>query len=84
MQTADVTWQTLKGIGEMFTGARSAKELGGPIRIAEVSGEAASLAVGNALGGTFTLLRKPVSGIDLADRVATLLGEPAPRAEAGD
>ena len=48
------------------------------------AGEAASLAVGNALGGTFTLLRKPVSGLDLADRVATLLGEHAPRAEAGD
>ncbi|TPG51850.1 response regulator [Roseomonas nepalensis] len=54
------------------------------ILVTGYAGEAASLAVGNALGGTFTLLRKPVSGIDLADRVATLLGEPAPRAEAGD
>ncbi|WP_408735086.1 RIP metalloprotease RseP [Belnapia moabensis] len=43
VQTADITWQTLKGIGEMLAGERSAKELGGPIRIAEVSGEAASL-----------------------------------------
>ncbi|RYJ03824.1 MAG: RIP metalloprotease RseP [Acetobacteraceae bacterium] len=45
VQTGDVTWMTLKGIGEMLTGERSAKELGGPIRIAEVSGEAASLGI---------------------------------------
>ncbi|MBL6455066.1 RIP metalloprotease RseP [Belnapia sp. T6] len=44
-QTADITWQTLKGIGEMLVGQRSAKELGGPIKIAEVSGEAASLGI---------------------------------------
>ena len=46
MQTADITWQTLAGIGEMITGQRSTKELGGPIRIAEISGEAASLGLG--------------------------------------
>lgn len=45
-QTADITWQTLAGIGEMIVGKRSAKELGGPIRIAEISGEAASLGLG--------------------------------------
>jgi len=44
-QTWDVTWQTLVGIGEMLTGQRSAKELGGPIRIAEISGEAANLGI---------------------------------------
>ncbi|MCO6419071.1 RIP metalloprotease RseP [Siccirubricoccus sp. KC 17139] len=42
-QTASVTWQSLVGLGEIITGQRSAKELGGPIRIAEISGEAASL-----------------------------------------
>ncbi len=42
-QTLDVTWQSLTSIGEMLTGQRSARDLGGPIRIAEVSGEAASL-----------------------------------------
>jgi regulator of sigma E protease len=46
VQTADITWQTLAGIGEMIVGKRSAKELGGPIRIAEISGEAASLGFG--------------------------------------
>ena len=45
VQTADITWQTLQGIGEMLVGARSARELGGPIRIAEVSGQAASLGI---------------------------------------
>ncbi len=45
VQTGDITWQTLAGIGEMLVGQRSAKELGGPIRIAEISGEAASLGV---------------------------------------
>jgi regulator of sigma E protease len=45
VQTADVTWQTLAGVAEMLTGSRSAKELGGPIRIAEISGEAASLGI---------------------------------------
>ena len=45
VQTADVSWQTLVGIGEMLSGTRSARELGGPIRIAEVSGEAATLGI---------------------------------------
>ncbi len=45
VQTADVTWQTLTGVGEMLSGQRSAKELGGPIRIAEISGQAASLGI---------------------------------------
>ncbi len=42
-QTVDVTWQSLTSIAEMLTGQRSARDLGGPIKIAEVSGEAASL-----------------------------------------
>lgn len=43
VQTTDITWQTLVAVGEMIAGERSAAELGGPIRIAEVSGQAASL-----------------------------------------
>ena len=42
-QTWEVSRQTLVGIGQMIAGQRSAKELGGPIRIAEISGEAANL-----------------------------------------
>ncbi|WP_207538389.1 RIP metalloprotease RseP [Sabulicella rubraurantiaca] len=45
VQTFEMSWMTLSGIGEMLSGSRSASELGGPIRIAEVSGEAASLGI---------------------------------------
>ena len=45
VQTAEVTWQTLAGVGEMIIGKRGAEELGGPIRIAEVAGEAAALGI---------------------------------------
>jgi len=44
-QTVDVSAQTMVGIWEMLTGQRSARDLGGPIKIAEVSGQAASLGI---------------------------------------
>jgi CheY-like chemotaxis protein len=37
------------------------------------AGDAARLAVGEAVGGAFTLLRKPVTGAQLADHVAAVL-----------
>jgi CheY-like chemotaxis protein len=37
------------------------------------AGEASALTVGRELNGSFSLLRKPVTGDQLADRVATLL-----------
>jgi PAS domain S-box-containing protein len=37
------------------------------------AGDGAALAVGGALSGSFSLLRKPVSGTQLADRIAGLL-----------
>tara|TARA_Y100001960_G_scaffold333486_1_gene438916 strand:+ start:1411 stop:2517 length:1107 start_codon:yes stop_codon:yes gene_type:complete len=40
-QTAFMTWATLKAIGQMIGGSRSTEELGGPIRIAEMSGQVA-------------------------------------------
>src|SRR3954468_20669698 len=43
VQTYEFSRQTLVGIGEIIVGERSAKELGGPLRIAEISGQAASL-----------------------------------------
>jgi CheY-like chemotaxis protein len=44
------------------------------ILITGYAGDAATLAVGQAVGaGTFTLVRKPVTGAELADRVAALL-----------
>lgn len=49
-QTYILTSNILGGIGEMFSGERSAKELGGVIMIAEVSGDAAQ-------GGALQVLR---------------------------
>jgi len=37
------------------------------------AGDGAALAVGGAVSGTFSLLRKPVSGVLLVDRVRALL-----------
>lgn len=48
-QTYMLTHQILAGLGEMFSGERSAKELGGVIMIAEVSGNAAQGGVASIL-----------------------------------
>ncbi|MFL5252937.1 MAG: response regulator [Rhodopila sp.] len=37
------------------------------------AGDGAALAIGGAITGTFTLLRKPVTGVQLADRISSLL-----------
>jgi CheY-like chemotaxis protein len=37
------------------------------------AGDGATLAIGGAISGTFSLLRKPVSGTQLADRINALL-----------
>ena len=42
-QTWDVTVQTIRGLGQMLSGARSADELSGPLGIAQLSGQVASL-----------------------------------------
>jgi regulator of sigma E protease len=42
-QTADVTMQTLGGIWQMIAGQRGTEELGGPLRIAQLSGQVAEL-----------------------------------------
>lgn len=41
--TAEVTAQTLGGIWQMITGQRGSEEIGGPLRIAQLSGQVASL-----------------------------------------
>ncbi|UFN51406.1 RIP metalloprotease RseP [Roseomonas sp. OT10] len=41
--TGDVSKQTLVGVWEMITRARGTEELGGPLRIAQISGQAAAL-----------------------------------------
>lgn len=42
-QTWDVTVQTLAGVGQMISGSRGTDDLGGPLRIAQLSGEVAQL-----------------------------------------
>lgn len=42
-QTWDVAVQTLAGLGQMITGSRGTDDLGGPLRIAQLSGEVAQL-----------------------------------------
>ena len=39
VETWDITTATLRGVGQMITGRRSSEELGGIIRIAEMSGD---------------------------------------------
>ncbi|HEX2942693.1 MAG TPA: response regulator, partial [Rhodopila sp.] len=46
------------------------------------AGDGAALAVGGAISGTFSLLRKPVSGTQLVDRIGALLAARR-RVEAG-
>jgi signal transduction histidine kinase/ActR/RegA family two-component response regulator len=53
------------------------------ILVTGYAGDAATLAVGAAVGGTFTLLRKPLTGALLLDHVAALIGTSQDMQEAG-
>jgi len=44
-QTWTVTVDTLTGVGQMIVGSRGTEELGGPLRIAQLSGQVASIGV---------------------------------------
>jgi regulator of sigma E protease len=48
-QTYDVAEQTLVGLWQMITGRRGTEDLGGPLRIAQLSGQAASLGLASVL-----------------------------------
>ena len=48
-QTWDVTAQTLGALWQMVSGGRGAEDLGGPIRIAQLSGQVAELGIGSLL-----------------------------------
>jgi len=49
-QTWSVSVQTLQGVGQMITGKRGTDELGGPLRIAQLSGQVAELGVASLVG----------------------------------
>lgn len=44
-ETGSLTMGTLKAVGQIITGARSTSELGGPIRIAQMSGQVAETGI---------------------------------------
>lgn len=44
-QTADITVQTLAAVWQMIAGGRGAEDLGGPLRIAQMSGQVAEMGV---------------------------------------
>ncbi len=46
-QTAGIVRMTITGLGQIFTGERSVKELGGPVKIAQYSGQQLSLGWAN-------------------------------------
>jgi regulator of sigma E protease len=45
LQTVDVVRQQIKGLGQIITGRRPISELGGPLKIAKVSGEAMAVGI---------------------------------------
>jgi CheY-like chemotaxis protein len=54
------------------------------ILITGYAGDAASLAIAQAVAGAFVLVRKPITGAQLADRIGALLGAPHYAAAEGD
>jgi regulator of sigma E protease len=48
-ETAALTTGTLKAVGQIIGGTRSAEELGGPVRIAQLSGEVAEAGLSNLI-----------------------------------
>ncbi len=49
VQTWDVTVQTLKGVWNMMSSAKGAEDLGGPLRIAQLSGQVAQLGLASLI-----------------------------------
>ncbi len=50
VQTADITWQTLSAVWGMITGQRGTEDIGGPLRIAQLSGQVAEVGIASLLG----------------------------------
>ena len=48
-ESLSLTVETLKAVGQIIAGTRRAEELGGPIRIAEMSGQVAEMGVGSVI-----------------------------------
>jgi PAS domain S-box-containing protein len=70
-----VTDLTMPGMGglEVIRAAQQRHPGLPAVLLTGYAGDGAALAVGGAISGSFSLLRKPVSGVHLADRVRALL-----------
>jgi regulator of sigma E protease len=44
-QTANISWQTLAAVGQMISGHRGTEDLGGPLGIGKIAGDAARLGI---------------------------------------
>jgi len=89
-QTWTVTTDTFSGLAQMISGQRGTEELGGPLRIAQLSGQVAQLGVSNLISfiavlsvnlGLINLFPIPVldGGHLLFYLVEALRGRPLPR-----
>ena len=89
-QTWTVTAETFAGLAQMISGQRGTEELGGPLRIAQLSGQVAALGVSNLISfiavlsvnlGLINLFPIPVldGGHLLFYLVEAVRGRPLPR-----
>jgi regulator of sigma E protease len=89
-QTWLVTTETFNGLAQMITGQRGTEELGGPLRIAQLSGQVAQLGVSSLISfiailsvnlGLINLFPIPVldGGHLLFYAVEAVIGRPLPR-----
>jgi regulator of sigma E protease len=90
VQTWTVTTDTFSGLAQMISGQRGTEELGGPLRIAQLSGQVAKLGVSNLISfiavlsvnlGLINLFPIPVldGGHLLFYLMEAVLGRPLPR-----
>jgi CheY-like chemotaxis protein len=70
---SDLAMEGIDGV-TLIREARRARPGLPAILVTGYAGDAAALAVGQRVDGSFTLLRKPVTGAQLLDQVAALLG----------
>ena len=69
---SDLTMPTMDGLA-LIRAAQERRPGMPAVLLTGYAGDGATLAVGGAISGTFSLLRKPVSGTQLVDRISALL-----------
>ena len=74
---SDLTMPVMDGL-ELIRAAQERRPNLPAVLLTGYAGDGAALAVGGAISGTFSLLRKPVSGTQLVDRISALLASRKP------